>query len=129
MVLGAGGSERIYRAVAAVISNVLDFGMDLAHAVDAERFFAFQDELGPYIWVETNRIAPEVVAELQRYGHYLDADFGEYGFFHIAAGLQAAGVDLRTRERLGVVDPRSLDGFAAAGQIRCPASQENCPSK
>jgi gamma-glutamyltranspeptidase / glutathione hydrolase len=43
LALGAGGSESIYRSIPEVISDMLHFGMDVAHAVDAERFDGYQD--------------------------------------------------------------------------------------
>jgi gamma-glutamyltranspeptidase/glutathione hydrolase len=110
LVAGAAGDAAIYLAVSEVISNVADFDMDLAHAVDAERFHAYQDELGPYFEVEGDRIAADVLAALQGRGHQLDVDWGEYS--PVMGILNAAGVDPHTGERIATSDPRDPDGTA-----------------
>jgi len=110
LVLGAAGDAAIDRAVPEVISNVVDFGMDIAHAVDAERLHAYQDELGPYFEVEGARFAPGVLDELERRGHQFDFDWGEYS--RVLAVLNAAGVEPRSRDRLGSADPRDVEATA-----------------
>jgi gamma-glutamyltranspeptidase/glutathione hydrolase len=115
LVVGAAGNAAIFRDVVEIISNVVDFGMDMAHAVDAERFHAYGFTVDgftqpPIALVEDARIAPSVLDELARRGHFL-IPLGEYG--DISVGIvNAAGIDPRTGDRLGTADPRSLDGTA-----------------
>jgi gamma-glutamyltranspeptidase/glutathione hydrolase len=117
LVLGAGGSAAIYRDVPEIISDVLDFGMDLGHAVDAERYHAYQDEDGPYVIAEQDRIPTDVLAELGRRGQVLAGGLGEYACCPPLLGIAAAaGIDPRSHERVGASDPRALEEDAAIGQ-------------
>ena len=111
LVLGAGGNDAIYRAVTEVIVNYIDFRMDIGHAVDAQRYHAFQDEIGPYAVAEDARISPEVLDELESRGQVFDFGFGEYAPSSAMANVEVAGISRRTGERLGAPDPRS-DGSA-----------------
>ena len=110
LVAGAAGDAAIYLAVSKVISNVADFGMDLAHAVDAERFHAYRGKLGPYFEVEGDRIPPDVLTALQSRGHQLDVDWGDYS--PVLGILNAAGIDRHSGERIATADPRDPDGTA-----------------
>ena len=117
LVLGAGGNAAIYRDVAEIISNVLDFGMSVGQAVDAERYHAYQDEDGPYVLAEEARIPPAVLEELARRGQELVGALGEYACCPPLVGVAAvAGVDPTTHERVGAGDPRRLEENAAIGQ-------------
>ena len=117
LVLGAGGNAAIYRDVVGIISNVLDFGMDIGHAVDAERYHAYQDEAGPYVFAEDARIAPDVLEDLDDRGHVIAWAFGEYACCPPLLGIAAAaGIDRRTGERVGAGDVRRLGEDLAAGQ-------------
>jgi gamma-glutamyltranspeptidase/glutathione hydrolase len=115
LVVGAAGNASIFRDVVGVISNYVDFGMDIAHAVDAERFHAYGFTVPgftqpPIAFVENARIASAVLDDLATRGHDL-IPLGEYG--DIAVGIvNAAGIDPRTHDRLGTADPRSADGTA-----------------
>lgn len=122
LALGAGGSSAIYRSIPEVISNVLDFGLDLAHAVDAERFHGYQDDKGPYAYAEDARIDSKVMATLKQRGHKLVKLLApnrprqlEYACCTDMGFLHAAGIDPLTGERLGVADPRA-PGALALGQ-------------
>jgi gamma-glutamyltranspeptidase / glutathione hydrolase len=111
---GAGGSRIIMGAFFSVF-NRIEYGLDLAHAVDAERIDAQNEPKGPLI-VEDARIAPAVLSELERRGHALDRK-GEYD---IRPRVQAAG--FRTsEERLkdAVSDPRTDAGSLAQRARRC----------
>ncbi|MGH7858380.1 MAG: gamma-glutamyltransferase, partial [Candidatus Binatia bacterium] len=130
LVIGGGGSSTIPRGVVQSIVNLVDFGMDIAHAVDAERVDAVASddettealELG----IETHdprdpgiqhppgsapRISEEVQRELEFRGHSL-VYYGEYNF---QPYLSAVGVDPATWLRLGVSDPREEWGSCGQG--------------
>jgi gamma-glutamyltranspeptidase / glutathione hydrolase len=91
------------------VINRLDFGLDIAHAVDAERIDAQQEPAGPML-VEDARIDPAVLAELERRGHTLTRE-GEYAE---RPRVQAAGyAHPWGRWKLAVSDPRSDAGSLA----------------
>ena len=95
--------------VVETVLNKLAFGLDLAHAVDAERIDAQQEMEGPML-IEEARIDPAVIADLERRGHKLDRQ-GEYSD---RPRVQAAGYAGRNgREKLAVSDPRSDAGSFA----------------
>lgn len=70
MTVGAPGSQRIISGVAQVISNVIDFDMDIQDAISAPRIHAGSDwtTSDETIMVET-RIDPAVIEELKALGH------------------------------------------------------------
>jgi gamma-glutamyltranspeptidase/glutathione hydrolase len=74
LVLGAPGGPRIPMGVASVISNVVDFGMDPALAVDVARLDA---EKCCTVELEADRVLPAERQELARRGHTI-TDRGEY---------------------------------------------------
>ena len=102
LVTGAAGGARIIEGTLLPIVNVLDFGLDIAHAVDAERL---DDQTGN-MTLEDARIPPSVVADLQARGHTIKR-VGEYD---TTPRAQAAGVDLATGDLEAVTDPRSDAG-------------------
>jgi gamma-glutamyltranspeptidase / glutathione hydrolase len=82
---GAGGSRIVMGAFFSVL-NRIEYGLDLAHAVDAERIDAQQEPAGSLL-VEDGRIDAAVLAELERRGHKLQR-LGEYD---TRPRVQAAG--------------------------------------
>ena len=74
LVLGAPGGPRIPMGVVEVISNVVDFGMDPALAVDVARLDA---EKCCAVELEQDRVPLAVRQELTRRGHMI-TDRGEY---------------------------------------------------
>ncbi|HEU5448351.1 MAG TPA: gamma-glutamyltransferase [Acidimicrobiia bacterium] len=74
LVLGAPGGPRIPMGVASVISNVIDYGMDPALAVDVARL---DSEKCCTVELEQSRVLPAQRQELTRRGHTI-TDRGEY---------------------------------------------------
>lgn len=103
---GAGGATIIMGSVHAAL-NVVDFGMDIAHAVDAQRWDSTSN---PQLSIENVRVPPDVQAELVNRGHRLVAQ-GEY---NLVPRVQAVGIDLATGEAVATSDSRT--DFAAAAQ-------------
>ena len=99
LVVGGAGGARIIMGVVDSVLNVIDFGYDIAHAVDAER----TDDPTGTMTIEDARIDASVLDELTARGHTL-ARVGEYD---IRPRVQAAGIDPRTGVRSGVSDPRT----------------------
>lgn len=83
LALGSGGSNRIRSAILQVISNVVDFRLNLAEAVDAPRLH-FEDNL---IQLEGG-IAPQVADQLEAAGYQVNRWPGRSMFF---GGVHAAG--------------------------------------
>ena len=107
LAVGGAGGARIIEGTLLPIVDTIDFGQDVAQAVDAERI----DDPTGTLTIEDARVAPAVLAELSRRGHRL-APKGEYD---ITPRVQAAGIDPVTGERVGVSDPRTEFAALAAG--------------
>ena len=106
LVLGAPGGPRIPMGVATVISNVIDFGMDPALAVDAARLDA---EKCCTVELEQRRVLAAQRQELIRRGHAI-TDRGEY-HPQFTPLVQATGVR-PDGLRFSVSDPRYDRGAA-----------------
>jgi gamma-glutamyltranspeptidase/glutathione hydrolase len=105
-VLGGAGGPRIPMGVIMTAQNVMDFGLDLAHAIDAERL---NEPTCCSMTLEDLRVGPETQVELERRGHQIVRE-GEYGATPI---VQAAGVNLKTGRQEAVSDPRGEWGSRA----------------
>ena len=107
LILGAPGGPRIPMGVAEVISNVVDFGMDPALAVDVARL---DTEKCCTIELEQSRVPSAERRELARRGHTI-TDRGEYHpqFTPLVqvTGIRPDGL------RFAVSDPRYDRGAAA----------------
>jgi gamma-glutamyltranspeptidase/glutathione hydrolase len=106
LVVGGAGGARIIMGVVDSVLNVVDFGYDIAHAVDAER----TDDPTGTMTIEDARVAPLVLDELVARGHTLKR-VGEYD---IRPRVQAAGIDPLSGLRSAVSDPRT--DYAATAQ-------------
>lgn len=110
LALGSAGSNRIRSAILAVMSNLIDAGMEPASAVAAPRLHPEGDGVD----VEAGT-APEIVDALAGAGHRLRR--------WTAASLFFGGVAVAARRRAGVTaaaDPRrggGAFGVTAAGEI------------
>lgn len=98
-VLGGAGGPRIPMGVIMTAQNVMDFGLDLAHAIDAERL---NEPTCCRMTLEDLRVPADVQLELEERGHQIVRE-GEYGATPI---VQAAGVDPKTGRQQAVSDPR-----------------------
>jgi gamma-glutamyltranspeptidase len=85
------------------VVNTIDFKMDIAHAVDAERMEAAR---GLPLEIEDVRVSETDLAELERRGHQL-IRLGEYA---IRPRVQAAALTSKHRPREAVSDPRTVNG-------------------
>jgi len=106
LVLGASGGPRIPMGVASVISNVVDFGMDPALAVDVARLDA---EQCCTVALEQARVPLAERRELTRRGHAI-VDRKQYDPQFVPL-VQVAGVRSDNR-RFAVSDPRYQRGAA-----------------
>lgn len=115
---GAGGPQIIMGSLMAVV-NTVDFGLDPAQAIDAERI---DEQPGKEMSIEQGRISPPVQADLIARGHTFRRE-GEYAEL---PRVQAAGVDPETGERLAATDPRSGEP-ASAKTEPLRACARSCP--
>lgn len=97
MVVGAMGGRRIIDAVAAIVSNVVDFGMTMQEACEAPRLDLSTGEV-----LADSRLPADVIENLRRRGHVVrvqDDTFGAFEYGSPAAiliepdGLMRTGVD------------------------------------
>ncbi|HEX2058713.1 MAG TPA: gamma-glutamyltransferase, partial [Actinomycetota bacterium] len=98
-VLGGAGGPRIPMGVIMTGQNVMDFGLDLAHAIDAERL---NEPTCCSMSLEDVRVPPQTQLELEDRGHQIVRE-GEYGPSPV---VQAAGVNLGSGKQEAVSDPR-----------------------
>lgn len=105
-VLGGAGGPRIPMGVIMTGQNVMDFGLDLAHAIDAERL---NEPTCCQMSLEDVRVGPQTQLELEERGHQIVRE-GEYAPRPI---VQAAGVNLKTGRQEAVSDPRGEWGSRA----------------
>ncbi len=100
LVAGAAGGARIIMGTLLQIVGTVDFGLDLAQAVDAERL---DNQGGSSLNIEDARVDPAQLTALAGRGHRLVRE-GEYG---PRPRVQLAGTDAATGRRLAVSDSRS----------------------
>jgi gamma-glutamyltranspeptidase/glutathione hydrolase len=100
LVAGAAGGATIIMGPALAIIDMVDFGMTLPQAVDAQRFDAQGTNK---LTIEDARFTPEVLARLQAEGYTLDLR-GEYA---VTPRMQLAGMALRGDVATAVSDSRS----------------------
>jgi gamma-glutamyltranspeptidase/glutathione hydrolase len=102
--IGSPGGKRIITTMAMLISNMVDYDMDIQSAIMAPRINNY--EKGP-LKIES-RIAPDVQAALQQKGHKLDV---KKAFDLYFGGAQGVVIDHETGLLYGGADPRR-DGKA-----------------
>lgn len=111
LVTGGAGSTAIILGVVQNILNVVDFNLDIFHAIDAPRVdgagFTFTS-CGERLMIEHLRIADEFEAELTDRGHDICRLRGQQGSYADFPLIASAGTDPVTGERLAVSDPRAL---------------------
>jgi gamma-glutamyltranspeptidase / glutathione hydrolase len=105
MVVGSPGGPTIINTVLQILVNVIDHRMNLRQAVEASRMH--HQWLPDSVSHEPFGLAADVIDALEKRGHKVALRP------HYIGDVQAIMIDLETRERLGVSDPRSPDGLAA----------------
>ncbi len=107
LALGSPGAARIVSATTILVSNVVDYRMDIQTAIDSARFHARDSEAD--LSVE-GRIPPAALASLEALGYRLDRRDDFDLFF---GGAQGIARDPRTGRLTGGADPRR-DGAVIA---------------
>jgi gamma-glutamyltranspeptidase/glutathione hydrolase len=109
LVVGAAGGAQIIMGTLLAVVNTVDFGLDPAAAIDAERI---DEQSGTSMTIEQGRVPPQAQAELIARGHEFQRREGEYAEL---PRVQVAGIDPKSGERLAATDPRSGEP-ASVGQ-------------
>lgn len=118
MVVGTPGGSTIITTVFQVITNVIDFGMDIQEAVSAGRIH--HQWLPDVMEYETGTLAPDVVRNLERRGWTVESDspWGRADAIRVRYQAPAAipvgevAVQESTAVRYGGADPRGGDKAA-----------------
>jgi gamma-glutamyltranspeptidase/glutathione hydrolase len=112
LVAGGAGGSLIIMGVVDTILNHLEFGLDVPHAVDAERI---DDQGSSTLRVEDARMDPAVLSDLESRGWTLQRQ-GEYGPRPriTAAGFAGGG------RMIAVADPRADDGAVSVRKLPNP---------
>lgn len=119
LVTGGAGGPAIILGVVQNILNVVDYDLDVFHAIDAPRVDAVA-QCAEQLGVEHPRIPEAVQNVLADRGHSIcqvAAAEGGYAFLPI---ITSTGTDLSTGNRLAVSDPR---GFTPSDEDQGPAGQ------
>jgi gamma-glutamyltranspeptidase/glutathione hydrolase len=98
ILVGGRGGSRIPTAVASVLINVIDFGMNIREAVASPRIH--HQWLPDEIHYETHGLAPSVIEQLQKRGWTVKDAHGSNG------RVQAIMIEPATGMRLGGPDRR-----------------------
>lgn len=104
VITGARGGPRIISAVFQILSNVVDYGMDIAAAVSAPRIH--HQHLPDVLYYEAGGLPGETIQALEAMGHHVQARNAYIG--------NAPSILRRPGRWTGVADPRV--GGLAAGQ-------------
>lgn len=100
LAIGSAGSNRIRSAILQVISNILDFDMDVEEAISSSRIHTE----GAGFQVELEKGIPKNVAvDFAKAGHHVSLWKEKNLFF---GGVQAVAVDPKTGNLTGAGDPR-----------------------
>src|SRR5271165_6425374 len=99
LVLGSPGGPRIITIVANILIGVVDYGLNIQEAVNAERFH--EQWLPDQIYMEKYGLSPDTVSALEHMGHKIKSDREFWG------DAECIAIDEKTGERLGASDGRN----------------------
>ena len=105
LVLGSPGGPRIITTVVNILMGVVDYGMNIQEAVDAQRFH--QQWLPDITYLEEG-FSPEIVKALQGMGHHIEFGGEDYGVREPSwSDGECIMVDPKRGTRLGASDKRN----------------------
>jgi gamma-glutamyltranspeptidase / glutathione hydrolase len=99
LVLGSPGGPTIITTVANVLMGVIDYGLNIQEAVNAERFH--NQWMPDQIMMEQYGLSPDTVSVLEHMGHKIKSDRDFWG------DAECIAIDEKTGERLGASDGRN----------------------
>jgi gamma-glutamyltranspeptidase / glutathione hydrolase len=97
LVLGSPGSSRIITTVALALIGVVDYGMNIAEAVNAPRF---HNQWMPDVLSVERGFSPDTAKVLEHMGYKIEAGIPYW------SDAECIAIDLKTGERLGASDGR-----------------------
>ena len=103
LTIGTPGSTRIIPSMAQLITNVVDFGMNVQDAINAPRFFVRE---GTDAFEYEVNMEPEIIEGLKKLGYPIDEKSVHPEFDLYFGGAQGVVVDPVTGELIGAADPR-----------------------
>jgi gamma-glutamyltranspeptidase/glutathione hydrolase len=105
LVLGSPGGPRIITTVANILMGVVDYGMNIQEAVDAQRFH--QQWLPDIAYLEEG-FSPEIVKGVEGMGHHIEFGEEDYGVREPSwSDGECIMVDPKRGTRLGASDKRN----------------------
>jgi gamma-glutamyltranspeptidase / glutathione hydrolase len=105
LVLGSPGGPRIITTVVNILMGVVDYGMNIQEAVDAQRFH--QQWLPDITYLEEG-FSPEIVKALEGMGHHIEFGEEDYGVREQSwSDGECIMVDPKRGTRLGASDKRN----------------------
>jgi gamma-glutamyltranspeptidase / glutathione hydrolase len=99
LVLGSPGGPTIITTVANVLMGIIDYGLNIQEAVNAERFH--NQWLPDQVMMEQYNLSPDTVSVLEKMGHKIKSDRDFWG------DAECIAIDEKTGERLGASDGRN----------------------
>ena len=99
LVLGSPGGPTIITTVANVLMGVIDYGLNIQEAVNAERFH--NQWMPDQIMMEQYGLSPDTLSLLEHMGHKIKSDRDFWG------DAECIAIDEKTGERLGASDGRN----------------------
>jgi gamma-glutamyltranspeptidase/glutathione hydrolase len=106
LVLGSRGGPRIITAVAEVLVDVIDYGMNIQQAVQAPRFH--HQWIPDVLRVEKDGFSAAIGNRLAAMGHKIEEGYAERGEWHRQWGdVECVGIDSTSGDRLGASDSRA----------------------
>ena len=124
LVVGAAGGAQIIMGTLLAVVNTVDYTLDPAQAIDAERI---DEPSGTKMTIEQGRVTPQAQAGLAARGHEIKSGKERKGEYGDLPRVQAAGIDPETGERLAATDPRSNEPTASVGQGMRPDERQKLP--
>jgi Gamma-glutamyltransferase len=109
LVFGTMGGDGQPQTHLQVITNIIDFKMNIQDAIEAPRWRSDHQESGYLLHVE-NRIEKNVQDELKKRGHTVNA---KGNWVHLMGHAQGITINQKTGVLTGGADPRG-DGSAVA---------------
>lgn len=103
LTIGTPGSTRIIPSMAQLITNVVDFGMNVQDAINEPRFFVRE---GADTFEYEVNMNPEIIEGLKKLGYPIDAKSVHPEFDLYFGGAQGVVVDPVTGGLIGAADPR-----------------------
>jgi gamma-glutamyltranspeptidase/glutathione hydrolase len=109
LVLGSPGSSKIITTVANVLMGVVDYGMNIQEAVNAQRF---HNQWLPDVVNVEKWFSPDTLNTLRKMGYNVQIGLHDGDVSPYWSDAECIAIDEKTGERLGATDVRNSNGKA-----------------